>query len=240
MYYNKKIKEIYEELNTSPDGLSSEEATNRLQQYGQNTLKAAKKVSLLYLLFRQIKDPLIYILLAAALVTILIHEYVDTAVIMTVIIINTVVGFLQEYKAEKAVESLKKLAAPKATAIRNGNDKKIDAKELVPGDIVTLSSGNKVPADVRIIKAKQLSINESMLTGESKPVEKMIDMIGEENIALADQTNMAFMGTIVSHGVGKGIVVNTGSDTELGKISQQVIETKKIDTPLQQKLSVFS
>jgi len=240
MYYQRQIKDIYDELNTSPDGLSSEEAKKRLEKYGPNKLQEKKKVSPLKLLIQQIKDPLIYILIAAAIVTVIIQQYIDTAVIMAVVIINTIVGFFQEFKAEKAMEALKKLAAPKATAIRDSNDKKINATELVPGDVVTLSSGNKVPADVRIIKAKQLSINESMLTGESKPVEKTTELIEGENVALADQGNMAFMGTIVTQGRGKGVVVSTGKETQLGQISKQVSETEKVESPLQKRLNVFS
>lgn len=240
MYYKKPIKEIYAELSASNDGLSTEEAKKRLEKYGPNKLREKKKISPLKLLIDQVKDPLIYILLAAALVTVFIEQYIDTAVIMAVVVINTIVGFFQEFKAEKAMEALKKLTAPKATAIRDGDDKKINASELIPGDIVTLSSGNKVPADVRIIKAKQLTINESMLTGESKPVEKSTEIIEEENLALADQANMAFMGTIVTQGRGKGVVVNTGQHTELGKISKQVSETEKAETPLQKRLNVFS
>ena len=188
----------------------------------------------------QLKDTLIYILLIAAVITVFIGRYIDTGVIMAVVVINTLVGFFQEFKAEKAMEALKKLAAPESTVIRDGEERQIDSKKLVPGDIVVLTPGNKVPADVRLIQSHQLQINESMLTGESTPIEKSIDPLEEENLALADQKNMAFMGTIIAKGRGRGIVVKTAKETQLGHISKQVSETKKVETPLQKRMKGFS
>ncbi|MEI7473172.1 MAG: HAD-IC family P-type ATPase [bacterium] len=240
MFYRKQINEIFKELNTTECGLTKLEAKSRLQQYGQNIIKEKKDAFLFKVIFHQFTDPLIYILLLAALITLLIGHYTDMGVILTIVGVNALFGFLQEYKAEKAMLSIKELAAPKATVIRESKEIKIDSKDIVIGDIVLLTAGNKVPADVRIFEVKDLEINESTFTGESLPSLKHSNPINLYNISIADQQNMAFMGTVVSHGAGKAIVVATGLNTELGKISSQVKETKKEKTPLQKRLDDFS
>ena len=149
-------------------------------------------------------------------------------------------GFIQEYRADKAIQALKRMAATKATVVREGKEQRIDASEIVPGDIIGLSSGNKVPADLRIFKQRELQIDESLLTGESNPIHKNEKPLPGKSLPVADQTNMAFMGTVVTHGKGKGVVVATGKFTELGKISRDVEQTKKEATPLENRLAKFS
>ncbi len=240
MYYKKEIKEIFRELDTADKGLSREEAEKRLKKYGRNDLKKDKKISVTGLILAQFKDPLIYILLLAAVFTFFIDEYIDMWVILAVVLINAVVGFFQEFKAEKAMQAIRNLTSPKATAIRDSESEKIDASGLVPGDIIVLSSGSRVPADVRLFEAKDLHADESMFTGESHPAQKTKDAIKDDNVQLADQENMLFMGSVIVRGRGKGVVVHTAGKTELGKISEEVSATKKEKTPLQKRLADFS
>lgn len=240
MYYKKQVSEIFKELNTNEYGLSQEEAKTRLEEYGPNSIKEKGGAPIWKLILGQFTDPLIYILLIAALITLFIGEYIETGVIFVIVIINTIVGFFQEFKAEKAMQAIKELAAPRATVIRDSNEKKISSEDIVPGDIVLLTTGNKVPADIRLFEIIELEINESTFTGESVPSQKKTDIIEEENLPVADQDNMAFMGTIITHGKGKGVVVKTGEKTELGNISEQVKSTEKERTPLQKRLEDFS
>ncbi len=240
MFYNKSVEELFKHFEVSEEGLSKEEAALRLKKYGKNLITQEDKSSLLFLFFHQMKDPLVYILLIAALFTILIHHYVDTMVIILVVLINTIIGFIQEYKAEKAMQAIKKLASPKAIVVRDGKEKRIDSQDLVQGDIIVLTAGNKIPADIRIFSTKELEIDESMLTGESISILKVTNPIDSKNLPSAEQKNMAFMGTVVTQGKGKGLVVATGEHTELGKISKEVKTTQKDLTPLQKKLAVFS
>jgi len=240
MYYKKSAGDTFDELNTEKCGLSTEEALKRLRKHGSNKLKEQKKISVLSLAVSQFKDPLIYILLIAAVITLIINKYIDMGVILAVVLLNAIVGFFQEFKAEKAMQAIKSLTSPKATVHRNCENEKVKASDVVPGDIVILSSGNKVPADVRLFQTKDLHIDESMFTGESQAAVKHTDPIDEENVPTADQDNMAFMGSVIVRGKGKGIVVRTGKDTQLGKISEQVGMTEKEKTPLQKRLSDFS
>jgi len=240
MYYNRSVNEIFKELQTNECGLSQENVKKRLDEFGFNTIKIEKETSLWVIILRQFTDPLIYILLIAAVITLIIQEYINTTVIIATILFNAVIGFFQEYSAEKATQAIKKLAAPKAFVIRDCQEEKVDALEIVPGDIVALSAGNKVPADIRLFEINELEIDESMLTGESIPVEKQVYTIDKNNILVVDQVNMAFMGSVVTQGKGKGVVVRTGEKTELGKISEQVAVTGKVKTPLQKKLAGFS
>ncbi len=240
MFYNKQINRVFKELFTNEKGLSDTEAKIRLKKFGYNSLRPEQEKPVLLILLGQFADPLIYILLIAAVFTVVIHHYIDTAAILIVVILNAIIGFVQKYKAEKAMSALKKLTAMKAIAVRNSLEVRIDSSELVPGDIVVLTAGNKVPADLRLFEQKELEIDESAFTGESIPVQKNTKVVDAESIPVMNQTNMAFMGTIITHGKGKGIVVSTGEKTELGKISHVVKTAEREETPLQKKLKNFS
>lgn len=240
IFYARTTQQLWADLGTDEQGLTNADALKRLSQYGPNQIEEKKGKSPVFIFLGQFKDTLVLILIAAAIVAFLIKEYIDTTVIMTVIIINAIVGFIQEYRADKAIQALKRMAATKATVVREGKEQRIDASEIVPGDIIGLSSGNKVPADLRIFKQRELQIDESLLTGESNPIHKNEKPLPEKILPVADQTNMAFMGTVVTHGKGKGVVVATGKFTELGKISRDVEQTKKEATPLENRLAKFS
>ncbi len=239
-WYQRSVKDVFDELQTSEHGLSDEEVEKRLKHYGFNKLAEEEKISKLKILLHQFTSPLIYILLIAGIVTILLQEYIDSGVIFSVVILNAVIGFIQEHKAEESVRSLRKMVVPKAKVLRAGKEKEIHSEEVVPGDIVLLASGTKVPADLRLIHTIELKIDESMLTGESIPAEKRISSIGEENLTPGDQRNIAFMGTIAVIGRAKGIVVETGQKTILGQIAERVREVEVLKTPLQDKLDRFA
>lgn len=239
MWFYKSGEQVIEELKSDAEnGLTSDEVSIRLQKFGPNKLKDKKKKSILWLLFEQINDPLIYILLAAALVSALLKEISDAVIIAVVIIINSIVGVVQESKAEKALESLKKLSTPKAIVRRNGELVEISSEELVVGDIVILDAGRYVPCDLRLIETANLKIEESALTGESVPSDKSYEKIEKTNdAALGDQKNMAFMSTLVTYGRGTGVAVASGMDTEIGKIAKMLNTDEKNLTPLQKKLA---
>jgi Ca2+-transporting ATPase len=240
VWYRIDVKEILHKLNTLEHGLSGREIDKRLKEYGPNRLVTEKKVSKLKILAHQFQSPLIYILLIAAVVTVFLREYIDTGVIMSVVILNAVIGYIQEFKAEESIRALKKLVVPKARVLRDGTEREINSEELVPGDIVLLSSGSKIPADMRLFKVIELRADEALLTGESLPVEKTTTAIKEKNLIPGDQKNMAFMGTIVVSGRGKGIVVETGQRTILGQIAEEVREVTEVKTPLQVKFEKFA
>lgn len=239
MWFKKSIQEVIQELDTdSINGITSKEAKIRIEKYGQNKLAEKKKKSILILLFEQINDVLIYILLAAAVVSALLNEISDAIIIGIVIILNAVIGLIQESKAEKALESLKKLSVPKALVKRDGRIIEISSEDVVLGDIVILDAGKYVPCDLRLIESANLKIEESALTGESVPSEKYAeDTLKEDDVALGDQRNMAFMSTLVTYGRGVGVVVAVGMDTEIGKIAKMLHDDSKNLTPLQKKLA---
>lgn len=239
LYHQKNMDELFQEFNSGPAGLTDEEAAHKLEKYGPNTLEAEERTSPLKTLLRQFADPLIYILLIAAAFTAFIQHYIDMWVILAVVIVNAVIGFTQEMKAEQAIRSLVALSAPRAALLRNGTKIELDSTELVPGDVVTLTSGARIPADLRLFETNRLEINESALTGESFSVIKETGPIMEHHLALGDMRNMAFMGTLVVSGRAKGLVVATGQSTELGKISEQVQKVKPAPTPLQVQLGRF-
>ncbi len=239
-WYQLPVKEVIQKLGTSEKGLTDKEAKQRLSQHGLNKLAEEEKINKFKILLHQFTSPLIYILLVAGVVTIFLEEYIDSGVIFSVVILNAIIGFIQEFKAEESVRALKKMVVPKAKVLRNGNEKEINSEELVPGDIVMLASGVRVPADLRLFKTIELRIDESMLTGESIPVDKITSLIREDNLTPGDQKNMTFMGTIVVNGRAKGLVVETGHRTFLGQIAKEVREVLEIKTPLQNRLMHFA
>ncbi len=220
-------------------GLTDTEARERLSRFGPNQLPPPKRRGPVVRFFAQFHDLLIYVLLAAAVITALLEHWVDAQVILAVVLINAVIGFLQEGKAEKALEAIRNMLAPKAAVIREGHRKSVAGGELVPGDIVLLEAGERVPADVRLINAKNLKIEEAVLTGESVPVEKSTSPVGE-SVPLGDRTSMAFSGTLVTYGHGKGVVVATGADTAIGRISGMLLEVTTLQTPLTRQMAVFA
>lgn len=239
-WHLKAVEEVAQELNTSSEGLSSEEAKRRLEKFGPNELKAKKKRTPLMMVLDQFKDFLIITLFFAAIVAGIVGEPVDAMAILAIVILNAVIGFIQEYRAEKAIEALRLMAAPTATVLRDSTTYNVAAAELVPGDVVVLEAGRIVPADMRLIEAASLKAEEAALTGESIPVEKQTKVLHDEKLPLGDRINIAYSGTAISYGRGVGIVVATGMDTELGKIAHMLEEEKDVRTPLQHRLAIFS
>jgi Ca2+-transporting ATPase len=235
MYYNQEIKEVFKELNSSMSGLSEEEAKKRLEKYGPNEIKEKKSVSPLKIFFSQFNSFIVYILIAALVISLLIGEKIDAIVIAIILLLNAVLGFTQEFRAEKSIAALKKLASLKARVIRNNRQQEINAINLVPGDIILLETGDKIPADSRIFELINLQTQEAALTGESLPIKKELRVL-KDKIPIADQKNMLFSGTIVTNGKGKAIVTRTGMNTEIGKIAGLIQEVKQELTPLQIKL----
>ena len=221
------------------EGLSHSEVEERLRLFGPNAITAQKPVPAWKRFLLQFHNPLIYILLVATLVTFFLKEYIDSAVIFGVVIINAIIGYMQEAKAEEAINSLKKMLSANASVVRDGKRVSIPATQLVPGDIVYLASGDKVPADLRLFENRDLQIDESALTGESVAVQKERAQL-EKDTVLADRVNMAFAGTLVTYGQGGGVVIATGDDTETGKIAHMISEAVSLDTPLTQKIHAFS
>ena len=233
--YQKKIEDVFKELKTGYRGLSEEDAKSRLQEYGLNEIKEKKKSSPLKIFFSQFKNFIIGILAVAMIISLIIGETLDALVIGIILFLNAIMGFVQEYRAEKAIEALKKLASLKANVVRDNKRKDIDAINLVPGDIILLETGDKVPADSRLIEIVNLETQESSLTGESTPVTKELKILPEKT-PIADQKNMVFSGTIVTKGRAKAIVVKTGMNSEIGKIATLIEEEESKLTPLQIKL----
>ncbi|MFN4762269.1 cation-translocating P-type ATPase [Gillisia sp. Q332] len=229
---------IFDKLNVSKGGLSPEEVKSRRENYGENKLPEGKKVTLLEIILHQLLNPLIYILIAAAIASVAIGEAKDAIFIFLVIVINTAIGAYQEYTAEKSATTLQKLLRFKANVRREGKQLSIPSEELVPGDVVLLESGIKVPADIRLIESSGLEMDESLLTGESVSVKKKSGTLAE-NLGIAERTNMAFAGSTVLYGRGWGVVVSTGLETEVGKISMHVTESESAKPPLVQRMEKF-
>lgn len=233
---NQVAKELQTNINR---GLSNEEVEELLQEYGENRITSKKGQSSIVRFLLQFHQPLIYILLGAVIVTLLLREFTDAIVIFAVVLINSIIGYIQETKALKAIDSLSKSMSTTATVIRNGKQSVIDSVRLVPGDIVTVHSGDKIPADLRLFSIKDLQVDESALTGESVPSEKRMEEVDTEAI-LGDRQNMGFATTMVTYGTGKGIVVSTGDRTEVGKINKSIATAEELDTPLTLKIKKFS
>ncbi|MFA6098760.1 MAG: HAD-IC family P-type ATPase [Patescibacteria group bacterium] len=235
-YFNHPIEQALKALKTDLAGLEQDEAEKRQNEFGQNKLPAEKSFSAWLILIRQFKSALIYILLIAALVSFFLDDIVNMYVILAAVGLNVLVGFIQEYRAQRSLAILRQVVTQYATVRRQGHEKRLATTDLVPGDIVIISAGQRVPADLRIISSTDLSVNEASLTGESVPVNKT-DKALKSAVILAEQTNMLFLGTTVVSGSGEGIVVGTGQKTELGKIANLIKKTEDEPTPLQKKLS---
>ncbi|WP_010631526.1 calcium-translocating P-type ATPase, PMCA-type [Sporolactobacillus vineae] len=238
-WFSRPAEEVFSEYKvTAEQGLSSDEVQRRLAEYGENKLKSKPKKSVLALFFSQLRDMLIYVLLGAAVITLVIGEYADTVIILIVVVLNAVIGVFQEFKAEKAMEALQKMTAPKALVRRDGEIREVEARTIVPGDVVVLDAGRYVPADLRLTESANLQIEESALTGESVPTEKHAGKtFDNEKTPLGDQANMAFLSTLVTYGRGEGVAIATGMQTEIGKIAKVLDEDTEELTPLQKKLA---
>ncbi len=238
-WHTKTTEEVFTLLKSSEKGLSSAEAEKRLREIGSNELEEARKRPIWQLYLDQFKDFMILVLLAAAVISGMIGETKDSIAIIVIVLLNAVIGFIQEYRAERAMESLKGMAAPMATVERDGNVSVLPSAQLVPGDVVLLETGMVAPADMQLIEAHHLKIEEAALTGESIPVEKVVVPLSDEEIPLGDRLNVAYKGTIVTYGRGKGLVVNTGMKTEIGRIAGLIQEEQEVKTPLQKRLAAF-
>ncbi|MBR5060177.1 MAG: calcium-translocating P-type ATPase, PMCA-type [Clostridia bacterium] len=247
-YYQSTAEDVLGEMKSSPEGLSQEEARLRLSEYGPNKLAEKKKTPLIVRFFKQMADPMILVLIAAAVVSLVTavingEGFADVIIIMTVVVINAVLGVYQENKAEKAIEALQEMSAAQSKVIRGGVMKVVHSEELVPGDVVELEAGDQIPADGRLIESHSLKIEEAALTGESVPVTKMLDALTLKNgkdVPLGDRKNMVYMGSTVSYGRGKAVIVATGMNTEMGKIADVLTRTTEGETPLQKKLAQLS
>jgi P-type Ca2+ transporter type 2C len=216
------IQECSERLDTTPEGLGGAEAARRLARYGPNEVAVERPTPWWKIAAHQFRDPLIYILLMAAAVTLLLSDVKDTVIIAGVVIINGILGFVQEFRAQQAMHALARMSAPQAEVLRDGAIRQIPSRDVVPGDIVALASGVRVPADLRLISANDLEMDESALTGESMPAHKGTNALADEALVPGDQVNLAFAGTVVTRGRGRGFVARTGRSTELGRIATAV------------------
>ncbi len=234
------VESVLEELSTSADeGLSEDEVKKRLEEYGENRIPEKKKRSELMRFLLHFHNVLIYVLIAAAGITAAMEHWIDTFVILAVVLVNATIGYIQEGKAEKALEGIRKMLSLEALVVRGGKRRKVNAEQIVPGDIVQLRSGDKIPADIRIVQAKNLRVEESPLTGESTDVGKTTGPV-EEKAVIGDRKSMAYSGTMVTYGTAAGVVVTTGANTEIGKITEMISGVEEITTPLLQKIDRFA
>ncbi len=242
-WFNKGINEVEEELQTNvKEGLTEEQVKERYQKYGMNELKQKKKKSLFVKFLEQFKDFMIIVLIIAAIISGAVgiaegEGITDTIIILIVVVLNAIIGVVQESKAEKSLEALQKLSAHASKVLRNGKVTVVQSRELVPGDVVVLDTGDYVPADLRIVESVNMKSQESSLTGESVPVEKDSETLKDEKVSLGDRKNMLFSSSLITYGRGKGIVVETGMNTEVGKIAEIINDTEGTETPLQIKLN---
>ena len=239
MFYQKEVSQVFKECQSNQNGLTDQEVEQRHQQFGYNVLDEKKKESPFVIFLKQFQDLLVIILIIAAIISGVSGQLESTLVIVAVIIVNAILGTVQTLKAEKSLESLKKLSVPKAKVIRNGSIQEIDSTELTIGDIVQIEAGDIISGDGRIIQCSSLQINESALTGEVESVDKITDVI-HEKVVVGDQKNMAFSGSLVTNGTGRYIVTSIGMQTEIGKIASMLNEAKERKTPLQKSLDEFS
>ena len=236
-WHEMRSDEVMDTIHSDRDvGLTNKEVQKRTQKFGLNELKEADRPSAIIIFLNQFKDFMVLVLLAATLISGLLGEYIDAIAIIAIVIVNGVLGFFQERRAERSLEALKELSAPQVTVLRDGKWEKILSKELVPGDIVKFTSGDRIGADMRLIDTKSLEVEESALTGESLPVQKSTQPIAGENVGLGDLTNMVFMGTLVTRGSGIGVVIGTGMNTAMGQIADLLQNAETMETPLQRRL----
>ncbi|MGM0404112.1 MAG: cation-translocating P-type ATPase, partial [Thermodesulfobacteriota bacterium] len=231
-------EEVLSSLGVDDVGLTMAEASRRLEKYGPNKLPEKKTAGPLKRFFRQFQNVLIYVLLAAAVFTGILGEWIDTSVIVAVVIINAIIGYIQEGKAEKAMAAIRGMLSPKATVLRDGSQRELPAEDLVPGDIVIIDAGDRAPADIRVLHSRNAQADEAMLTGESEPVDKRIDPV-EADAPIGDRTNMAFSGTILTSGQLRGVVIATAEHAQIGRISEMVAKVEDISTPLVRKMNRF-
>ncbi len=233
-YHSLTIEDALKAVGSSLEGLTAQEAEKRLGEYGYNELQKEKGVSAWEIFFRQFTSWLVILLIIAGVLSLFVGDLVESIAIFVIVILNSLFGFFQEYKAEKAIEALQKLAEPYARVIRDGKEIKILAKKLVVGDIILLEAGDIVSADSRLIKEFNLQADEASLTGESVPVSKKIDVL-KSNISVFDRKNIVYSSTSISSGKGKAVVISTGMNSEIGKIARTIQFTKESETPLQIK-----
>ena len=244
MWQTMRKDEVLEKLDTNEKlGLSEQEVLKRRKEYGNNVLQEKKKESIFVKFFKQFNDFMIIILIISSIVSVIVsnmqgeNDYIDSIIIITIVILNAIMGLVQETKAEKSIESLKKMTPQISKVLRNSKVQEVDANELVPGDIIILEAGNYVPADCRLIESFNLKIEESSLTGETEPVEKITNKLKQSNVPIGDMKNMAFMATVVVNGHAKAVVTETGMNTKVGKIANMIIEDEAPETPIQRKLA---
>jgi Ca2+-transporting ATPase len=238
-WYNLSLEKTLEKLESKRHGLTAAEADSRLRHYGPNLLKRKKRTSPVLLFLQQFMSPLIYVLLVAVAISIVVGHYTDAYVIIGVLLLNAIIGFIQETNAEKAMEALMKMAAPQAKVRRDGELKMIPSREIVPGDILLLETGDKIPADARLLEVSDLTVNEATLTGESVAVDKLIRALPGD-LTVAERKNMVFMGTIATYGRAVAVAVTTGMETEVGRIADELQDVKPEKTPLQESIAKLS
>ncbi|MEM2875503.1 MAG: HAD-IC family P-type ATPase, partial [Candidatus Bathyarchaeia archaeon] len=243
-WHAKESGEVLQDLKASLNGLSSDEARRRLEEYGPNELEEAKKITALEIFLNQFKDVFVIMLIIATAIAYYVdfmknEAPIDSITIAVIVVLNAVVGFVQEYRSEKAMEAMKRLTAPRARVVRDGRELILPAREVVPGDILLLESGDRVAADARLLEVVDMRVDEAILTGESTPVEKGTGAI-DENAPIGDRRNMVFMATHVTYGRGKAVVTSTGMETEFGKIAKMVQAVEEEETPLKLKLERFA
>ena len=232
-----KLTEVYETLHTSEEGLGDAEAAERLKKHGRNELRSKPPKTILQMLKAQIIDPMVLILIGAAAFSAILQEWTEAAVIFVIVIVNAVIGIVQEKKAQSSLEALRNMSAPTARVLRQGEESVIPASDLVVGDVVMLGDGDMVPADLRLIDSANLKVQEASLTGESVPSEKEAEDLLPEDCPLGDRSNMAYTTAIVTYGRATGVVVATGMDTEVGNIAGMLDNQDDTDTPLKRKLN---
>ena len=235
LFHSMEAPDVLELVQSTPEGLSIEQASKRLDESGFNELRKQPRVTSLEIFLNQFKSLLVLILVFASAISFAVGEMMDAIIIAAILILNAILGFVQEYRAEKAIEALKRLAAPKAKVLRQGKEALIEAREVVPGDILVFEAGDRIAADARLVEVMNLKIDEAILTGESVPSLKFVEAL-PETTSLADRENMAYSGTLSTYGRGKGVAVATGMDTEFGKIAERIQETEEEPTPLQLRL----
>jgi len=239
-WYAMPFETVEKKLQSSTKaGLTKSEAVARLQKYGLNELKKEEKKPRWKVFLEEFKDPLIYILIAAAIISIVFNELLDAIIIIIIVVLNAIIGFIEEGKADAAIEALKNMAAPEANIIRDGTEMKIKAAEIVPGDIIVLGEGDRIPADGRIFEQSNLKTQEASLTGESVPLTKITDVLDDPETPLAERKNMVYASTLATYGRGKALVTETGMNTEVGHIAEMISEAEEKMTPLQEKLEKF-